>query len=136
MTKLLAHCVLVMALLNTMSARYSRYPFPAALGQRPFLAVPKSCGGHQTLCVSAWKRWALLGNSASASRASWKPCRHHPVLRGCGSRLLEEVWSLLLILYIPNPACAGEMSTQVLAMTFRQLLSGSLCLDLAGRGTL
>lgn len=88
------------------------------------------------LCVSAWKRWDLFGNSARASRASWKPCHHHPVPRGCGSWLLEEVQSLLLILYNPDPACAGEISAQVLAKMFWQLPSGSLCLDLAGRGTL
>lgn len=85
------------------------------------------------LCVSPQKRWGLSGN---LTRPSWKLCCHHPVSRDCCSWLLEKVQSLLLILYIPNPACAGEMSVQVLAMMFRQLLSGSLCLHLAGRRTL
>ena len=109
-----------------MSAHYSRYPFPTAREPWRFLAVPKSHDAHQTLCVSAWKGWALFGNLVSASRTFWKLCRHHPVPRGCGSLLLEEVRSSLLILCIPNPASAGEMSMHFPAMRFRQLFSGSL----------
>lgn len=80
--------------------------------------------------------------SALEELSSWKcsskdfPFFLEVVLGGCDSQFLEKVQSSLLILCTLSPACAREMNVQVLAMKLRQPLSGSLCLDLAGRRTL
>lgn len=59
----------------------------------------------------------------------WKCSKGFPrfleaVQGGCDSWLLEKVQSFLLILCTPSPACAREMSLQVLTMKFRQPLPG------------
>lgn len=46
------------------------------------------------------------------------------VLGGCDSWLLQEVQSSLPTLCTPSPACAREMSVQVLTVKFRQPLPG------------
>lgn len=76
MTKLLARSLLVTALQNAveMSAPYSQSPFPARDSQELL-----DDGGFEDVRVtssslnagiSAWKRWALLGNAARVFHAS------------------------------------------------------------------
>lgn len=125
------------ALQNTveMSAPYSQYPFPA--GDSQVLLDDgdfRRCQSHVEL-IKCWHQCLEeMGSIRKCSKGF--PCFLEAVLEGCDSWLLEELQSSLLILCAPSPACAREMSVQVLAMKFRQPLSGSLCLDLAGRATL
>lgn len=130
MTKLLACRVVVTALLNAMemSAHYFQYLFPTLFGQWDFFGVAKVTRSSSN---TLWQCLEVMGSIWKLGEGSL--CFLESVLPpSCA----EEVQSLLLILCIPNPACAGEISVEVLAKMFQQLLSGSFCLDLAGRGTL